>query len=318
MFHIPAAIHLHGLESVCVAEFSETQRAKLGSTFPNLRVYPDYQQELQDATFAILATPPHTHIEIMRECVATQVPFLCEKPVAFSSGELQEIIDATETRKIVAGVCHTYRFFPNRLELRRLVKDGFFGESPEFEILEGDPTTWSPVSGYNFRKEITPGGVFLDGGIHSLDFLVWCLGVPTSVEYYDDSLGGLESNLRLSLLFPTSAKAFFRISRTCSLPNTIRVMGNGHVVEAGIFDFNNLIMDGKHISIAGKYPGEASDWSDIAQTQLSNFINAVQAGLLPRCSLEEASKTISIIEESYSQKSQRQKPVSLPLPGLTF
>lgn len=320
MFHIPAAIKLCSAENVYVAESSEVQRNKLMKNVKSIKVIENYASFLPQASCVIIATPPHTHIDIMRKCVEYGIPFLCEKPIALpaESESVQQIIETSLAKNITAGVCHTYRFFPNRLEARNLILAGFFGTSPEIDILEGDPTTWSPVTGYNFRRELTPGGVLLDGGIHSLDFLVWCLGQPATINYFDDSLGGLESNARLSLQYASAAKANFRISRTCSLPNTIRVSGAGHTAEFGIFDFGTLTLDQKSFSVLDKYPTEASDWANLAETQLADFLTAIENKGSPRCTLGEAVQSVKIIENCYHIKSQRPLPAVLPLPGLTF
>ncbi|MGM9506784.1 Gfo/Idh/MocA family protein [Larkinella sp. GY13] len=318
MFHIPAALKLFGIENVIVAESSDTQRKKLVFLFPGIIVIEGINQRPKDINFAIIATPPHTHIELMRSLVENSIPFLCEKPIAFSASSVSQTIVRCSELRITAGVCHTYRFLPNRQEIKRLINNGFFGNAPEIEILEGDPTTWSSVTGYNFRREITSGGVMLDGGIHSLDFILWCLGLPANITYQDDSLDGLESNARLYLSFPSSAKAFFRISRTCYLPNTITVMGNSHKAQFGIFDFANFVLDGQIISVSERYPDEASNWNDIATVQLSDFIEAVRQNRDPRCSLTEAINSVQVIEECYRKKRSNPLPALLPLPGLTF
>lgn len=318
MFHIPALRKRLKASQTIVAESSAAQRDKLAAAFPDITLIEGYRQMPEDVSFAIIATPPHTHVELIQYCAERSLPVLCEKPVAFSAQSLDDVISKIQANQVTAGVCHTFRFFPNRLELRKRIQEGFFGDSPEIEILEGDPTTWSPVSGYNFRKEITPGGVLLDGGIHSLDFIVWCLGKPSGIDYEDDSLGGLESNARLTLSFPGSAKSFFRISRTCALPNTVSVSGNGHNASLGIFNFGELTLNGKKLSVSDKYPGEASDWSNIADVQLNNFITSIEQKNDPRCTLAEAAQSIKIIEKCYQLKSQRPVPGKLPLPGLTF
>lgn len=318
MFHIPAAIELLGRENVIVAELSTSQRHKLGKTFQGIDILENYERGEGDADFVIIASPPHTHLEIMEYCLKRQLPFLCEKPLAFSAASVQQLSSDLIATKLTAGICHTYRFFPNRIEVRGMIQEGFFGISPEVEILEGDPSSWSPVSGYSFRRDITPGGVLLDGGIHSLDFLIWCFGTPTVSEYYDDSLGGIESNARLSMTFSNNGNAFFRISRTCALPNTIRITGNDHTVVVGIFEFFEYELDGKAVSVEGKYPTEASGWADLPKVQLSEFITSIEEKRAPRCTLGEAAQGIGIIENCYQLKAKRPLPDTLPLPGLTF
>mgnify|MGYP006992185445 CR=1 FL=1 len=47
------------------------------------------------------------------------------------------------------------------------IKDGFFGNDVFITVHEGYPSGWPTVSGYCFRKEMVPGGVLYDNGIHT-------------------------------------------------------------------------------------------------------------------------------------------------------
>lgn len=315
MFHIPASLELLQKEYVFLAESNAAQRKKMKDKYTLLHVVEDYRDVLQQVEIAVVATPPHAHLEIIRNCLEAGVHVLCEKPLALTSSECQHLLVLRQEKNLLAGMCHTYRFFPNRRQLREQLRGGFFGEGLHLSIEEGEPASWESLSGYNFRKELVPGGVFLDAGIHSLDFIIWCLGKPHAFYYEDDSLGGLESNLRLELIFENGIKASFRLSRTCQLSNTIKISGTEKQVELDIF--NMLAFD------TGTGPQEIKteeiyDWTTIAVIQLRDFIRAVETGSEPMCSLEEGAAVIELISECYALKKHRPLPHLAPLPGTTF
>jgi len=316
--HIPAAIALLGKENVLVAETNAMQRSKLADTFKLPNLTTDYKQELKNIDFVLLATPPHLHADIIEDCLNKGIPVLCEKPLSRSFDEIAETLKLSHEKKIQVALCHLYRFFPNRNYIRTLLHEGYFGDKLIIDIQEGDPADWPTVTGYNFRKELVPGGVLFDGGIHSLDFILWCLGKPLTIEYIDDSLGGLESNAVMHFTFENNAKATFRISRTCSLPNKISIKGSLNSASFGIFEMNKIdFISGEQTHKADMQNIEYS-WSNIARYQMEDFIEAVKNKAAPKCTFDEGADVIKVIEECYKMKKKRALPEKAPFPGFMF
>ena len=292
--HIPAAKKLLDLDNIMLAEPNAAQAEKLRDRFGILHVVSDYHDALAEADACVVCTPPHVRNGILRDCIAANKPVLCEKPLSPSSSETKEILKSAP-KNLVIGMCHTYRFFPNRQKVRQLIQDGFFGKQVSITINEGGPSNWPTVSGYCFRKELVPGGALYDNGIHSLDFLLWCLGQPDQVRYEDDAMGGLESNLTISMQFG-QATAFYKLSRTRQLSNTIVIEGGGHKAELDIFEKNTYKLDGKENLAAETAP-------DVGKVQLSNFMDAVEGKAEISCPVSGGVAVIELLEKCYAQKS---------------
>ena len=318
-FHIPAAIKLLGVENVIVAEPSEKQIEKLRLQFGLNDLVTDYKSVINKCDAVILATPPHVHIPIMLDCMQAGKAVMCEKPLSLTSTEAKDLIHKN-TNQILMGMCHTYRLFPNRQVVRKMIADGYFGKTPHIEVLEGAPADWPTLSGYCFRKELVSGGVLMDGGIHSLDFILWCLGEVKSSEYQDDSIGGLESNASMNLTFKNNATAFFRISRTCELSNTIKISGNNHRVVLDIFEMNKLIENGleRELTETERVDLPHLDWTSIGEYQTQSFIDAVQNNTPVFCPIEDGAHVVETIENCYKQKAVRTLPTKAGIPGLRF
>ena len=86
-------------------------------------------------------------IIILKDCIAADKHVLLEKPLSPSSTETRKILESAPNG-LTIGMCHTYRFYPSRIEARKLILDGFFGECPSVTINEGLPSKWPTVSGY--------------------------------------------------------------------------------------------------------------------------------------------------------------------------
>jgi nucleoside-diphosphate-sugar epimerase/predicted dehydrogenase len=295
--HIPAAIKLLGIDNVYLAESNKLQLDKIIFKYGLKNYDTNYQNLFNYIDAAIIATPPHTHNEIIKNLIIANKPILCEKPLSPDSIETKKIIKTNENGILIA-MCHTYRFFQNRIKVRNLIKGGYFGDQVSIDIQEGFPSAWPTVSGYCFRKEMVLGGVVFDAGIHSLDFILWCLGEPTNIEYTDDQMGGLESNANIKLMF-VNGEASFRISRTCELSNKIKVSGNGKTVELDIYEMNNLFEDGV-VSIADQH--KMLDWSTIGECQIRNFVDAIEQKTEISCDIEDGLRVIEILEKCYTLK----------------
>ncbi|MBQ6770713.1 MAG: NAD-dependent epimerase/dehydratase family protein [Bacteroidales bacterium] len=297
--HIPAAKKILDINDIYLAELDQQQAAKLKAKHGLQHVVGDYREALPFVDACIICTPPHVHNAILKDCIAARKHVLCEKPLSPSSTETKEIL-ANAPADLVLGMCHSYRFMASRIEVHRLVKDGFFGDAPSIRIHEGDPSNWPTVSGYCFRKELVPGGAFYDNGIHSADFLLWCLGTPDVVEYEDDAAGGLESNLKLKMQFG-KAQGFMQISRTITQSNTIVVEGNGHKAVLDVYDGSKYTLDGKEVTCQGT-----------GSSQLENFLNAIDGKELVGCTMEEGLAVIELLERCYAQREPKlyeRKPV---------
>lgn len=319
MFHIPACIHLFGIENVNVCEPNPLQATKIVNKFGSLNISYDYSGNLSTSDFAIIASPPHTHLSIIKSCLDSKITVLCEKPISLNLQEAEEILNIIQESQLPFGMCHTYRFFPNRQEIKELLRNGFFGDNIRIEIAEGDPSSWKTVSGYNVRKELTPGGVLLDAGVHSLDFLLWCLDYPTRIEYTDDSIGGLESNAQLKLSFKSDIEANYRLSRTCSLPNTMTIKGNAGFAVIDLYEMTHYSIG---VSSLDKLEAETNgmnyDWTTIARVQIQDFVDAVRMNKQPKATLLDGLNTIKLISECYTQKWNRPLPSIAPIPGHLF
>lgn len=293
--HIPAAKKVLGVENIIVAEPKLAQQVKLREKHGVSRFVADYHDALFEADACVICTPPHVRNRILNDCIAAGIPILCEKPLSPSSEETKTIL-ASAPKSLTIGMCHTYRFYPSRKEVRGLILGGFFGKEPSITINEGLPSNWPTVSGYCFRKELVPGGVLYDNGIHSLDFLLWCFGTPDEVVYEDDAVGGLESNLTIDMRF-CSAKAFYKLSRTMELSNTIVIEGNGHKAILDIFGTKKYILDGDVKECEATV-------LDLGVAQLSNFLNAVAGKEELSCPVSGGLAVIELLERCYAQKKE--------------
>lgn len=319
LWHIPAAMELLGKDHILVAEPDRERKAYLHSKFGLQYIEPDFRSFFDSADFAVVATAPHLHASIAIECLEAGIPVLCEKPLANSFNESKSILNAAKSTSKILGVSHNYRYFPNRALIRDRIRSGYFGSGIKIKIYEGAIAIWPTQTGYTFRKNLVPGGVLFNNGIHSIDFMLWCLGPPIDFEYHDDSIGGLESNAEIKINFDNNCRGYLKLSRTCYLQNRIMIKGKKTAAYMGTFEMNKLLNKDKSELRVNEWNGrKVQQFSDIALLQLQDFINALHDADTSYCTGEEGTAVVQFIEQCYVLKRNRPRPDSTPLPGLIW
>ncbi len=84
--------------------------------------------ELAGVDAVTVATPPHTHAEIVRSAIDAGKHVICEKPFARDRAEARGLLDAAEEAGVVHLLGCEFRFDPGQALLARVVQSGAIGE----------------------------------------------------------------------------------------------------------------------------------------------------------------------------------------------
>jgi predicted dehydrogenase len=75
-----------------------------------------------------IATPPHTHADLVLDAIANGKHVLCEKPFARDASEAREMLAAADASGVVHMLGTEFRFAPGQALLTRTVRSGVIGE----------------------------------------------------------------------------------------------------------------------------------------------------------------------------------------------
>lgn len=125
--------------------------------------------------------PTHLHKRVSIQCLEAGMHVLCEKPMALSVLDCNEMTAAAKASGKELMIAHCIRFWPEYVWLKTAVESGAFGQvkAADFSRLSYAPT-WSADSWYADPSK--SGGVALDLHIHDLDFIQHLFGAPASVQ----------------------------------------------------------------------------------------------------------------------------------------
>jgi predicted dehydrogenase len=197
-------------------------------SFPEARCYSNPTELLANGVpdLAIIATPNRLHAEMAVTCLSKGSHVLCEKPMAPTTSECDQMIDAAETANRTLAVDHFRGFFPSTLLIKRVLDTDLLGSIKSFRCTWCHEYDWPGRSAFKFQRKESGGGVLMDHGTHVIDLLLWWLGAIAVVRYQDDAMGGVEANC-------------------CALLETAgRVQGTIHLShDWSVLDDNRFIID---------------------------------------------------------------------------
>ena len=142
-------------------------------TFDRIANNPDIH-----AVYVVL--PNSMHHEFVIRAAKAGKHVICEKPMALSVKECQEMIDACKKENVKLYIGYRLHFEPYNLEAARVGQKKEFGKvkfvetSMGFKI--GDPTQW------RLKKSLAGGGAMMDVGIYAIQAARYATGLePLSV-----------------------------------------------------------------------------------------------------------------------------------------
>jgi predicted dehydrogenase len=317
-FHIPASVELFSKENIFIVDLNNSRLEYIANAFSIDNKSLNYLDYLKIVDYVIIATPPHTHLNILKDCVRYNKPVLCEKPVVMKTEEIKKLSIINDNFAKLICVCHTYRLFNSRKKLKNILQSAFFVDNFSINIEEGDADVWKTQTGYNFCSNLIHGGVLLDAGIHSLDFIFWVLGEPQKYQYMDDSIGGLESNVKILMQFKNNISVNFKLSRTCNLSNKIKVLKEDVEVSIDIFDMNRIETNTNIFDSFISDLDPNMTWKDVAIEQLKSFINAYKEGSIFFANLNDGYIVVDFINDCYNSRKNRVVPIKVPIPGVCY
>lgn len=129
----------------------------------------------QDLDAVYIATPQNAHCRQVVEAAAAGKHILCEKPLAVSLDEADQMEQACRRAnvKFMLGFCMRNNVY-NR-KARELVQSGAIGQ---VVMGRAQLTCWYPPIPNAWRQDrsISHGGALIDMGTHCLDILEWIIG----------------------------------------------------------------------------------------------------------------------------------------------
>ena len=171
--HLEAVRRVESVEAVAVAGRSADAARRLGTSFSVPTITTDYREVLRDsAVDAVhICTPNAQHFSMAKDALHAGKHVLCEKPLATSVEEGEELVALAAKQGLRNCVCHNLRDYPMVQQMRAMREAGDLGDilvvqgtySQDWLLYETD---------WNWRVETKAGGpsrCMADIGSHWFD-----------------------------------------------------------------------------------------------------------------------------------------------------
>ncbi|MGC1305600.1 MAG: Gfo/Idh/MocA family oxidoreductase [Phormidesmis sp.] len=163
---------------VGVCDLSPAAAAYAADTFQAAAAYTDYAEMLSATQPDVvhILTPPQTHLPIATDCLRAGAHVICEKPVAPTYRELEDLWRVSRVCDRVLMEDHNYRFNEPVRAIQALIDNGTLGSVQEVEIrMALDLRSGGRYADENLPSPIhkMPAGVIHDFITH-LSYLLLC------------------------------------------------------------------------------------------------------------------------------------------------
>jgi myo-inositol 2-dehydrogenase / D-chiro-inositol 1-dehydrogenase len=167
----------------------------------------------------IIASPNFTHVAVMRDALATELPILCEKPLVTRIEDGVELLALQNKRKAIAWVAQEYRYMPPVTEMIRLAHEGAVGTLHQVAIREHREPFYPKVGDWN-RFSANTGGTLVEKCCHYFNLMDFILRQKPlrvfasggqRVNHLDETYGGKTPDILDSAFviveYPSGARA---------------------------------------------------------------------------------------------------------------
>ena len=185
--HALAFRRVKGARLVAVADPDLQRARRLAQTYDVPHPVDDYRHVLErdDVDMICVGSPNFTHHEIVLAAADAGKHVVCEKPLALTLAEADEMIAAAAKARVKLGYAELICFAPRYVRAKELMDEGAFGRV--FQIRHGE-THYGPHSDWFWRGELSGGGVMMDMGCHSIEIIRWLYDKP-AIESVTAELG---------------------------------------------------------------------------------------------------------------------------------
>ncbi|MBI4406750.1 Gfo/Idh/MocA family oxidoreductase, partial [Candidatus Micrarchaeota archaeon] len=192
------ALHLKTYAALSASQlvgFVETDGAKRNAISKQFKIpgFSTVDELLETDVEAIsIASPTETHFEISRKCIEADKHVLIEKPLCQKIDQCKKLVALSEKSSKVVIIGHLERFNPAVQKM--------------FELLgKRRPTVFSARRIKGKPNRLRNTGVVYELGVHDIDLMIACLGMPANVSGRLIKKNNLEVDAQMFFGFEKSA-----------------------------------------------------------------------------------------------------------------
>ena len=204
-----------------VGSRSQSRAEEFARKFGGVETYGSYEDLVKDDQVDIvyIATPHVFHFENTMLCLMHGKPVLCEKPFAMNLGQVDQMIQMAQEKKVFLMEALWTHFLPHYNFLLDQVHSGKYGEVLELKADFGFAAPLEPEKRL-YNKDLG-GGSLMDIGIYTVFAALTIMGVPEEISARAEFCStGVDEDCKMELSYKNGrvAKLYSVINKT--IPTT--------------------------------------------------------------------------------------------------
>lgn len=285
---------------VSLCDVNQELLEKISQNYPVEKCYTDFQAALDDGPEAVvICTPAHLHIRMALACAERDIPILIEKPLSTTMEGVDELLDLVEKKQLPVSVAYVTRANPVLQDFRKELQSGRFGKPVQLVLNSGQnfPYFRPAYREIYYNNRATGGGAIQDALTHGLNFCEWLVGPITRLVSDADHkvLEGVDVEDTVHVIARHGeVMATYNLNQY-QAPNEMNVMV---VCTEGTMRYepfrSRWVWQTDPVGewTAVEFPPLERDDGFVAQAEA--FLDTIEKGAKPLCSLEEGLQTFKV------------------------
>jgi predicted dehydrogenase len=317
--HIQNINHIDGAVVTTYADPHADSRAAADAMTDGAVAFTDHRELLASGLCdaVVIASPNHTHAEVLEDALATDLHVLVEKPLCTTIEDCRTVLDMAQGRSAVTWVGLEYRYMPPITRLMQEVEGGTIGDLKMLAIREHRFPFLFKVNDWN-RFNRNTGGTLVEKCCHYFDLMTAIIGErPTRVfasggqdvnhldEEYDGETPDILDNAYVVIDYPGGARAMLDLCMFAEATfnqEEVVAVGDQGKVEAFIPEMvvrigrrgRHFIGDVESYDIADPRVSYLGHHHGSSQLEHLDFIEACKTGAAPEVSLEDGLLSVAV------------------------
>jgi len=149
----------------------DLHRAKsLAEKFGVQNSFDNYDEFLSSDISAVFISSSNAHhYEHVIRAAKAGKNILCEKPIALTSSQAQEMVKVCKENNVLFAVNYVHRYHPLVIKAKELLVDQKLGKLVSVDVHFN--IDYPPDTNFRFKKDLSGGGALRDIGTHTIDLL---------------------------------------------------------------------------------------------------------------------------------------------------
>jgi predicted dehydrogenase len=309
--HLRCAQRIQRAE-LAICDINNDLRRTISERYNIQHVYADFDAALTARPdLAVICVPANLHILLATRLVESGIHVLIEKPLSTSLDGVDQLRQAVLRRNVIAAVAYVLRTNPNLIAMRAALHSGRFGRPVQLVAVAGQNFPFYRPAYRNtyYKDRAQGGGAVQDALTHFINAAEWLIG-PVDRVVADEAhcvIPDVEVEDTVHVLARHQDILASYALNQHQAPNetTMTIVCERGTLRCEFHENRFRWMD-QPGSEWHDDPGPKLERDDFFVTQLTAFLDAVERGEKPLCTLDEGIQTLQVnlaIQRSVETKS---------------